>query len=107
MYVCFVNHPGDDRQFIFECSAVKDKIAVGTIVACKTSRGLTIGVIASMPIELSGTRYSDVGMLIRPWGANLPLKPIVRIFGDIPDLLPEERREIAKQYIVEVNDLPF
>ena len=96
MYVCFVKHDGDPKKYLFDCTNVYRKLAVGKKVVCETIRGLETGTVISYPTEIKegiGTRE-----LIEATGAYMPLKRVLRVFGDI-DMLEEERREIVKQYI--------
>jgi len=105
MYVCFVQHDGDPKKYLFACNDVYMKLAVGKKVVCETIRGLAAGTVVSYPTEIKegmGTRE-----IIEATGAYIPLKRVLRVFGDI-EMLEEERREIVKQYIRNhADDLPF
>jgi hypothetical protein len=107
MYVCFVKHPGSNKNYLFDCTNVRTQIAVGHEVVCETIRGYERGTVVSYPTMID-TNSIGAKPIIEATGAYWPLKKIVRKFGDVPGLLEEEKREIAKQYILEhASELPF
>jgi len=105
MYVCFVKHEGSSKKYLFDCTNIHTKLAVGKKVVCETMMGLAAGTVVSFPTKIEeGPGTIEI---IEATGAYLPLKRVLRVFGDI-DMLEEERREIVKQYIRNhADDLPF
>nr|WP_150959340.1 hypothetical protein [Aneurinibacillus sp. XH2] len=104
MYVCLIQHPGQEKKYMFDCTDVSRRITVGSEVVCETINGLTMGTVVSFPTKIEGLGAKEI---VEQSGAYWPLKKVVRRFGEV-DLLHEERLEIAKKYIIEhAENLPF
>ncbi len=100
------------KKYLFDCSDITHSLPVGTKVVCETARGLAPGVVATQPFYLPEE-------MVLASGAYLPLKKVLRIFGDVR-LLEAERKLIAKKYFDETlfgfkaipgppteNEMPF
>lgn len=108
MRICFVKHPGCEKKFIFDCTDMHMKLAVGTEVVCETSKGLKRGTVVVYPMNIVSNTYNDIQTLVEAAGAYWPLKKVIRKFGDVPNLIEEEKQEIARQYLIKHTDcLPF
>lgn len=108
MHICFVKHSGCDKKFIFDCTDTYMDLGVGVEVVCETSKGLQRGTVVVYPIKIVSNTHKDLQELIEAAGAYWPLKRIIRKFGDVPNLLEEEKQVIARQYILDHTDcLPF
>lgn len=106
IYICKVKHGNNNKEFIFDCTELRNSIRFKTQVICETMHGDALGEVTMEPIKIEGPENSVAGIL-RGCGAYLPIK---RIKGVQLPLSEDERREVAVEYLREklgLDGLPY
>ena len=109
MYVCFVRHEDESKQYLFDCTELRYDIWPGCNVVCDTFLGNSDGIVTSSPLRIEGA-YRDMERLIESIGGYVPLKKVISVQIMKSNRLTEaDREQIAKDWLRDRlnSDLPF